>query len=75
MRCHFHLVNCQVAIFDDTGVEVTDIEAAKAQALKAIQEMRLEDSQVDEDWQGWKLDIADPSGDILLSIPLNPQLH
>jgi hypothetical protein len=75
MRCHFHLVNCHAAIFDNTGVEVTDIDAAEAAALKAIQEIRQEDSQVDEDWEGWRLNVTDPSGDVLLSIPLDTPLQ
>jgi hypothetical protein len=31
--------------------------------------------QLGETWQGWRLDVVDPSGNILLSIPLEPILH
>jgi hypothetical protein len=70
MRCYFHLVGCHDAILDDTGVEVTDIEAAEAEARRAIQELREEDSEADEDWQGWQINVTDWTGHVLLSIPL-----
>jgi hypothetical protein len=38
MRCYFHLVNCHETILDDTGIEVSDLEVAKAEARKAIAE-------------------------------------
>jgi uncharacterized protein DUF6894 len=65
MRYYFHLVSCHGEILDETGVEVTDLEAAEAEALKAIQELQEEDPQADEDLQGWQLIITDQSGDIL----------
>jgi hypothetical protein len=72
MQCYFHLVSGDDAILDDTGVEVTDLEAAEAEALRAIQELREEDSGADEDWQGWQLNVTDRSGHLLFSIPLEP---
>lgn len=71
MRCYFHLVNSHDAIFDDTGIDVADIEAARIEAMKAIQEIREEDSEADQDWWGWQLKVTDQSGHTLLSIPLN----
>jgi hypothetical protein len=75
MRCYFHLVNGDETIPDDTGVEVSDVDDAKAQALMAIHEIREEAIQVGASWRGWRLDIVDRSGRILLSIPLEPTLH
>lgn len=71
VRCYFHLVNSHDAIFDDTGIDVADIEAARIEAMKAIQEIREEDSEADQDWWGWQLKVTDQSGHTLLSIPLN----
>ena len=55
MRCYFHLVNCHETILDDTGIEVSDLEVAKAEARKAIAELRQEDDETGEDWSGWRL--------------------
>ena len=65
MRYYFHLVSRHGEILDETGVEVTDLEAAEAEALKAIQELQEEDPQADEDLQGWQLVITDQSGEVL----------
>jgi hypothetical protein len=42
MRCYFHLVNGHETIPDDMGVEVSDLDDAKTQALIAIHEIREE---------------------------------
>jgi hypothetical protein len=75
MRCYFHLVNGDETIPDDTGIEVSDLEDAKAQALQAIDDLRDEAIQAGASWQDWRLDIVDRSGRILLSIPLDPTIH
>lgn len=75
MHCYFHLVNGHDIIRDDTGVEVPCLRTAQDHALQAIDELREEAIQAGALWQGWRLDIADPSGSILLSIPLEPVLH
>jgi hypothetical protein len=75
MRCYFHLVNGHETIPDDMGVEVSNLDDAKTQALIAIHEIREEAIQQGALWQGWRLDIVDPSGRVLLSIPLNPTFH
>jgi hypothetical protein len=72
MRCYFHLVNSSGMIRDDVGVEVSNIAAAETEALRAIDEMRQEDEQSEEDWQGWRLSVTDGSGWVLMSIPLGP---
>jgi hypothetical protein len=75
MRCYFHLVNSHEHIADDTGVEILDLAAARDFALQAIDEIREEAIQIGASWQDWRLDVADPSGKVLLSIPLEPILH
>ena len=40
MRCYFHLVNCHETILDDTGIEVSDLEMAKAEARKTMKPVR-----------------------------------
>jgi hypothetical protein len=75
MRCYFHLVNGQESIPDDTGIEVSDLTTAQDMALQAIEDIREEAIQQGASWQGWRLDIVDRSGRILLSIPLDPTSH
>jgi hypothetical protein len=75
MRCYFHLVNSPESIPDDTGIEVSDLTKAEEMALQAIEDIREEAIQQGASWQGWRLDIVDRSGLVLLSIPLDPTFH
>ena len=70
MRYYFHLANGQEAIFDDTGLELIDLETGKAQAQQVISELREEVGTASEDWASWRLDIASPEGHRLHSICL-----
>jgi hypothetical protein len=75
MRCYFHLVSSHESIPDDIGIEVSDLAMAEEMALQAIEDIREEAIQQGASWQGWRLDIMDRSGRVLLSIPLDPTLH
>lgn len=75
MRCYFNLVSDDETILDDEGVEVRDLDQARAQALKAIAELRAEADDEMIDWNRWRLDATDPSGQILFSIRLTHSLH
>ena len=75
MRCYFHLVNSHEEILDNEGIEVSDLEAAKAQALVAIEDIREEAIQAGASWQGWRLEITDPSGRVLACLSLEPMRH
>ena len=75
MRCFFHLVNCRETILDEIGIEVSDLEMAKAEARKAIAELRQEDDETGENWSGWRLNIVSPDGSLLHSEDLNVTVH
>jgi hypothetical protein len=77
MRCYFHLTNDDEELLDDTGIEVPDLETAKAEALNAISELRREANEAVQDWAGWWLNIVCPEGSLLHSMPLtwNNVLH
>ncbi len=75
MRCFFHLVNDHEEIVDNTGIEVHDLESAKAQALVAIHELRQEIGDEAADWSGWRLDILCPEGTLLHSLALTNTVH
>jgi hypothetical protein len=62
-------------LIDDEGVEVSDLESAKIQAVMAINELRREYGGVIEDWSGWNLHIVCPDGTLLYSFPLTTTPH
>jgi hypothetical protein len=68
-------VNGPEAILDDTGFEVPDLETAKAEARRAIAELRQEAEGASEDWDGWRFDIVCSEGSLLYSFNLNETLH
>ena len=57
---------------DEEGVELPDIEAARAEALATVEELREE---LGSDAQGIELEIADESGRRLLTIPFDRHSH
>jgi hypothetical protein len=75
MRCYFHLVNSHETVPDDTGIEVLDLATAHRFALEAIDEIRDEAIGAGASWQGWRLNVVCPAGNVLLSIPLDLTLH
>ncbi len=75
MHCYFHLVHTHERIADETGIEVSDLEAAYYQAVRAIQELREEGEPDAVDWRGWHLEVTDTSGKVLFSIPLDAAQH
>jgi hypothetical protein len=75
MRCYFHLVTSHEEILDEEGIEVSDLEDAKAQALSSINELRGEYAGAAEDWRGWRLEIVDSEGRLLHSIQLIETHH
>jgi hypothetical protein len=44
-------------------------------ALHAIEDIRTEAIELGASWQGWQLDIVDPAGQTLVSMPLDPTHH
>lgn len=75
MRCYFNLVNGTEEIIDDDGIEVSGIDQARTQAMKAIAELRQEDNTVASEWRNWRLEVSDDEGEVLFSISLAIELH
>jgi hypothetical protein len=75
VHCFFHLVHTHERILDETGIEVSDLEAAHYQAIKAIQELREEGESDEVDWRGWQLEVTDSTGKVLFLIPLDAAQH
>ncbi|WP_373696704.1 DUF6894 family protein [Microvirga yunnanensis] len=55
---------------DPTGIEVTDLAMAHAEARRAIEELLQEDPALEHDLIGWSLVVADAAGKSLLSLPI-----
>lgn len=66
MRVFFHLVNGTQTIWDEKGVEVSDLDEARTQALNAIREL----SDAARDWGAWRLEASDQAGSLLFSLNL-----
>jgi hypothetical protein len=71
MRFFFHLVDAHGSVLDQDGVEVGDMGHLRAHAQKAVEEMRSEDPSSARDWKGWRLEVTDTSGAVLLTINLD----
>lgn len=70
MRYYFHLVSSMGKIPDSEGVEVASLGQAKAQALQAIEELRGEEDATDDDWTGWRLEVTDATGQLMMVFEL-----
>lgn len=75
MRCYFHLVRDQEELIDDEGVDVSDFENARAQAMMAVRELQREAGGIVEDWSGWQLNVVNAEGYLLWYVPLSLALH
>jgi hypothetical protein len=71
MRYFFNLADEQQFIVDSEGVEVADLSGLRTQVTTAIRELRREDASAARDWRGWRLEVTDTSGDLLLTINLD----
>jgi hypothetical protein len=71
VRLYFHLTNGEVTIPDLAGFEVTDVEAARSEVDELISELiRIGDYDAAE-WRGWRFEIADASGTVLVTVSLS----
>ena len=70
-RYYFNLTNGDEVIRDEDGVEAPDARTALIHAFEAIEELRGADLSSSEEWQGWRVDIVDSSGNLVHSLPLD----
>ena len=71
MRYFFNLVRAHESMLDTEGVEVTSIEDLRAEVAAAIGEVRRADPSATTMWRGWRLEVTDRSGTVLLTINLD----
>ncbi len=74
MRYYFNLTNRMETIPDTEGVEAETLLLAQDQALKAIQELREEDDTAEQDWAGWRMEVTNPAGELMLVFDLGHSL-
>jgi hypothetical protein len=55
-------------MLDVEGVEVTSVQNLRAEVAEAVGEIRRVDTS---DWRGWRLEVTDRSGTVLLTINLD----
>jgi hypothetical protein len=71
MRVYFHLRTEHSSIPDVQGVEVTDLEQARADAFELLCELHQQDACAGVDSSGWTLEAADRTGRVVFSLNLN----
>ena len=62
MRCYFHLIKGDEMIRDENGIEVLDVEQARAAFIKAVAELRVDNPNLAEEGAGWTLVAVDSVG-------------
>ena len=70
-RYYFNLTDGDEVIRDEDGIEVPVVRVTLIHAFEAIEELRREASSPLDEWQGWRLDILDSSGNLIQSLPLD----
>jgi hypothetical protein len=70
VRIYFHLKRLNEAIRDREGIEVTNLEEACSEAIKAVEELLREDVSTARSWSGWTINVADEGGAVLFSLGL-----
>jgi type IV secretory pathway VirB4 component len=70
-RYYFNLTNGETMIRDEEGIVASSIRAAVVSAMEAVDELRGHDPSNSDEWQGWRLEIVDASGQAIQAIPLD----
>jgi hypothetical protein len=70
-RYYFNLTNGDIMVSDEEGIEAFSIQAAVVSAMEAVEELRAQDPLNSDEWQGWRLEIVDASGQAVQTIPLD----
>jgi hypothetical protein len=67
-RYYFNLTDGETMIRDEEGVEASSIQAAVLSAMEAVEGQEPLDP---DEWQGWRMEIVDVSGQAVQTIPLD----
>jgi hypothetical protein len=69
MRLFFNLTNGVEVIVDDDGLEVAHLDEVRNVIAADLEELKREIPL--ERRSGWRLEVTDQSGEVLVSVPLN----
>ena len=72
MRYYFNLVHAHGSMLDKQGVEVAEVEELEAHVAEAVEELRREHPSSADDWKGWRLEVTNTSGAVVLTVNLDP---
>jgi hypothetical protein len=75
MRVHFHLVNETQRITDFEGVDVANLDDARSEALRAIDEYLWEEALSPNEIATWRLEAVDVTGAVLFSVDLHRMIR
>jgi hypothetical protein len=67
-------VSSQQIILDTTEIEISDLATVQDTVRGLIHEVQQEADQITTEWQGWRIDAGNPSGNVVLSVPLDTTL-
>ncbi|GEO19256.1 hypothetical protein MAE02_69520 [Microvirga aerophila] len=70
-RYYFNLTDGETMIRDEEGVEASSIQVAVLSAMEAVEELRGQEPLDSDDWQGWRLEIVDATGQAVQTVPLD----
>ncbi len=74
MRYYFHLASSQQIILDTSGVVISHPATVQSTVRRLIHKVQHEADQITTNWQGWRIDVEDSSGNVVLSVPLDTTL-
>ncbi len=68
-RYFFHLVSDDEVIPDEEGIDLWNDDGTLLHIIKAVNDLLREGLPLD-DWQGWRLEVMDGTGRLVVCIPL-----
>jgi hypothetical protein len=74
-RLYFDLINTHQSIPDREGIEVDDVDQARAAVAKMLEERRQEDASTAQEWSGWTLSVRDGAGHVRFSVDLDSHVQ
>jgi hypothetical protein len=70
-RMHFDFRDATEFLPDEEGIELRNLKSARTQIVRALEELRVEEPDLAREGSGWRLEVSDSSGTVLLSISLD----
>jgi len=75
MRFFFNIRDGDTLIRDDEGLMLPDIETAREEARSSAQELAVEEFKATRHVDGRVIEITDPQGRVIETVPLKSILH